>query len=121
MKTYAVRKKLRTPVHFQFCYFSDGTLANGVVWDLSETGWRATGEHPVAIGTETTVYLTLCDGKRSDNILIETAIVRWSKGRDAGWEITRMDEASRARLTDFVEQFKATDPPSEPERKIQWD
>ena len=38
MKTYAVRKKLRTPVHFQFCYFCDGTLANGIVRDLSETG-----------------------------------------------------------------------------------
>jgi hypothetical protein len=112
MKPYAVRKKLRTPVRCQFCYFCDGTLANGIVWDLSETGWRATGERSVPVGTETTVYITLRDGKQSHNILIESAIVRWAEGRDAGWEITRMDEATRARLMDFVEQFKASDRPS---------
>jgi hypothetical protein len=120
MKTYEVRKKLRTPVHFQFCYFVDGTLANGIVWDLSETGWRATGERPVPVGTETTVYLTLHDGKRSNNIVIDAAVVRWSEGRDAGWEITRMDEASRARLADFVEQFKAADLPSETMKGARW-
>ena len=120
MKTYAVRKKLRTPVHFQFCYFCDGTLANGIVWDLSETGWRATGERPVDVGTETTVYLTLCDGKRSDNLLIDAAVVRWSNGGDAGWEIIRMDDANRARLTDFIEQFKAADLTSEPASEVHW-
>jgi PilZ domain len=120
MKTYAVRKKLRTPVHFQFCYFCDGTLANGIVWDLSETGWRATGERSVAVGTETTVYLTLSDGKRLDNLLIDAAVVRWSNGGDAGWEIIRMDDANRARLTDFIEQFRAADLTSEPESEIHW-
>jgi PilZ domain len=113
MKTYAVRKKLRTPVHCQFCYFCDGTLANGIVWDLSETGWRATGERRVPVGTETTVYLTLREGKKSHNILIDSAVVRWAKGRDAGWEITRMDEPTRARLIDFVEHFRAADLGSE--------
>ena len=121
MKTYAVRKKLRTPVHCQICYFCDGTLANGIVWDLSETGWRATGERPIPVGTEATVYLTLCDGKRTDKILIEAAVVRWSEGRDAGWEITRMDEASRTRVTDFLEQFKkAADLTLGTRDKIHW-
>jgi hypothetical protein len=120
MKTYAVRKKLRAPVRFQFCYFVDGTLANGVVWDLSETGWRATGDHPVAVGTETTVYITLCKGKQTHNILIDAAVVRWSGGRDAGWEITKMDEASRARLMDFVEQFKGASLVPETIEGPQW-
>ncbi len=107
MKTYAVRKKLRTPVQRQFCYFAEGTLTNGIVWDLSDRGWRATGQHPVTVGTETTVYITLQKGKQSYNVLIDAAIVRWSDGREAGWEILRMDEASRARLRDFVEHFKS--------------
>ena len=107
MKTYAVRKKLRTPVQCQFCYFAEGTLTNGIVWDLSDRGWRATGQHPVTVGTETTVYITLQKGKQSYNVLIDAAIVRWSDGREAGWEILRIDEASRARLRDFVEHFKS--------------
>jgi hypothetical protein len=107
-RTYAVRKKLRVPVHCPFCYFCDGTLAKGMIWDLSETGWRATGERPVAVGTETTVYITLPDNGESKNILVDAAVVRWSEGRDAGWEIIRIDEEARARLDQFIENLNAT-------------
>ncbi|OQW30489.1 MAG: hypothetical protein A4E19_09235 [Nitrospira sp. SG-bin1] len=113
MKTYAMRKRLRTPARCQFCYFCNGTLATGIVWDLSETGWRAAGERPVCVGTESTVYITLHDGNQSHNIIVDTAVVRWSDGHVAGWEITRMDEASRARLMDFLEQLKSAVRPSE--------
>ncbi|MDH4370738.1 MAG: PilZ domain-containing protein [Nitrospira sp.] len=109
MRTYAVRKKLRTPVQCQFCYFNAGTLVNGIVWDLSDTGWRATGQSSLAVGTETTVYITLQNGSQSYNVLIDAAIVRWANGREAGWEIVRIDAANRARLTDFVEHFKLPD------------
>ena len=120
MKTYAVRKNPRTPVQCQFCYFGDGTLTNGIVWDLSDTGWRATGQHPVTVGTETTVYITLQNGKQSYNVLIDAAIVRWSDGREAGWEIVRMDEANRTRLLDFVEHFKSPDLAQETMNRTRW-
>jgi hypothetical protein len=103
MKTYAIRKKLRTPLRCQFHYFCDGTLANGMIWDLSEAGWRATGERPIPVGTETTVHLTLSVGKRSRNIMIDGAIVRWAKGRDTGWEITKIGDTAKSQLIDFVE------------------
>ena len=120
MKTYAVRKKLRTPVRCQFRYFCDGTIANGIVWDLSEIGWRSTGEHSVPVGTETAVYITLHEGKRSYNILIDAAVVRWSDGRVAGWEIVRVDEANRGRLSHFVEQLKPAEQPSEMTISSRW-
>ncbi|GKS65510.1 hypothetical protein YTPLAS72_28140 [Nitrospira sp.] len=120
MKTYAVRKKLRTPVQCQFCYFAEGTLTNGIVWDLSDTGWRATGQHPVTVGTETTVYITLQNGTKSYNVLIDAAIVRWANGREAGWEIVRMDEANRTRLLDFVEHFKPLERTSEAMGRTHW-
>ena len=120
MKSYSVRKKLRTPVRCQFCYFCDGTIANGIVWDLSETGWRSTGEHSVPVGTESTVYITLHEGKRSYNILIDAAVVRWSDGRVAGWEIIRVDEANRARLNEFVEQLKPVEQTLEKMTGSRW-
>lgn len=120
MKTYAVRRKLRTPVQCQFCYFGDGTLTNGIVWDLSGTGWRATSQQSVAVGIETTVYITLQNGNQSYNVLIDSAIVRWSNGREAGWEILKMDEANRTRLTDFVEHFRSSDSVSETRDRIHW-
>lgn len=120
-KAYEVRKRLRAPVQCTFCYFYDGTLAKGTIWDLSETGWRATGERPVVEGTETTVYVTIPDGGESKNILVEAAVVRWAEGRDAGWEITRIDAAGRARLDQFIEQLNATDLVSETkERTNSW-
>ena len=102
MKTYAVRKKLRVPIRCQFHYFCDGTVANGMIWDISETGWRATGERPIPVGIETSVHLTLSVGTQSCHIVIDGAIIRWTKGRDAGWEITKIEETARQQLIDFV-------------------
>jgi hypothetical protein len=120
MKTYAIRKRFRTPARCQFCYFRDGALATGIVWDLSETGWRAACERPVCVGTESTVYITLHDGTQSHNILIDAAVVRWSDGQIAGWEITRMDEASRGRLADYVEQLRSVGQPSDTRAVFRW-
>jgi hypothetical protein len=108
-KDYVVRKRSRAPVHCPFSFFYDGTLTKGMIWDISETGWRATGARSVAAGTETTVYLTLPDGGESKNILVDAAVVRWSEGRDAGWEIARIDEDTRARLDHFLDKLNAAD------------
>ena len=120
MKTYAIRKALRTATHCQFCYFSDGTLAHGTIWDLSETGWRATGAHPIAAGTETTVTITLSNGKRSRNILIDQAVVRWSRGNHTGWEIIKMDPEAREQLMGFMEHCKTTSSTVEVAEEIRW-
>ena len=108
-KSYIPRKKSRASVHCPFSYFYDGTLAKGTIWDLSETGWRATGELPVAAGSELTVYLTLPNSGKSKNLVVDAAVVRWSEGRDAGWEIIRIDEEARARLDYFLKNHNAPD------------
>ena len=110
MKTYTIRKTLRTSARCQLCYFCDGSLTTGIVWDLSEVGWRAAGERPVHAGTESTVYMTILEGDQSHNILIDAAVVRWSDGQISGWEILRMDEANRTRLTHFVEKLRSASP-----------
>ena len=110
MKTYTVRKTLRTSVRCQLCYFCDGSLTTGIVWDLSEVGWRAAGERPVRPGTESTVYMTILEGDQPHSILIDAAVVRWADGQIAGWEILRMDEANRTRLSQFVEKLRSANP-----------
>ena len=120
MRTYAVRNALRASVHCRFCYFGDGTLAHGIIWDLSETGWRATGAHPIPAGTETTVTITLSNGKQSRNIMIDQAVVRWSRGANTGWEITKMDETDRAYLMDFVAQSKTASQTGVTTDEIDW-
>jgi|CXWL01.1.fsa_nt_gi hypothetical protein len=104
MKPYAVREKLRTSVQGTLSYTAEGTWTTGIVWDLSETGWRTTGERPMPIGLETIVFLTLRDGEELHYILIESAMVRWSDGRHAGWEILRIDALSQTCLADVMDQ-----------------
>jgi hypothetical protein len=104
MKTYAVRKQLRTSVQGMLSYPVNGIWNAGKVWDLSQTGYRTTGERPLPIGLETMVFLTLHNGEELHHILIESAIVRWSDGRHAGWEILRIDALSQVSLADVMKQ-----------------
>lgn len=58
---FTVRKELRSSVRCSFCYFADGVLGEGTIWDLSVAGWRSTGNVVVAPGLEVTAYLRLRD------------------------------------------------------------
>lgn len=104
MKTYVVRKQLRTSVQGMVSYPVNGKWTTGKVWDISETGCRVTGEHPLPIGHETMVFLTLRHGEDLHHILIESAIVRWSDSRHAGWEILRIDALSHVHLADVMKE-----------------
>jgi len=103
-RTYAVRTEQRIPVHCPFLYHGESFHGKGHLWDLSASGWRATGDHPVTPGMSMPVYLELADGGESKYLLIDSAIVRWSNGRDAGWEIQAIDTTSLARLNRFLNQ-----------------
>ena len=50
------------------------------------------------------VYLQLPDDGDSKYVMVDSAIVRWANGKDAGWSIQKMDTAARARLMRFLEQ-----------------
>ena len=113
MKTYAVRKQFRASVQGMVSYSADGTWITGKVWDLSQTGWRTTIQRPLPIGLETIVFLTLGEGEDIRHFLIESAIVRWSNGCHAGWEILRMDALSEGSLEEVMEQRESRDVPSQ--------
>jgi len=103
-KNYAVRAGQRISVRCPFLYHGENFHGKGHLWDLSASGWRATGDHPVTSGMSMPVYLELADGGESKYLLIDSAIVRWSNGRDAGWEIQAIDTTSLARLKHFLDQ-----------------
>ena len=109
MKAYTVRKELRTPVHCEFYCFSDGSLISGIVRELSATGWRVTVDRPVHVSLEQHVFVALHDGQDCHPLCIDSAIVRWTHGREAGWEITHINESTRTRLTTFLDQCEQED------------
>ena len=107
-KSYAVRAGQRISTRHPFVYHGPGFHGKGHLWDLSVSGWRATGDHPVTQGMVMPVYIELPPGKgESKYLLIESAIVRWSSGRDAGWEIQTISDTSRARLNRFLDRARS--------------
>lgn len=107
-KSYAVRAGQRISTRHPFVYHGPGFQGKGHLWDLSVSGWRATGDHPVTQGMVMPVYIELPPGKgESKYLLIESAIVRWSSGRDAGWEIQTISDTSRARLNRFLDRARS--------------
>ena len=102
VKTYSVRNTTRVPTQCTFLYFWNGTLEQGKVWDLSETGWRTSMKHPLPAGSETTVYLALPDHDVYKYMIVNMATVCWSDGNMAGWKVSHMDEAAKDRLDQFV-------------------
>jgi hypothetical protein len=105
-RTYVVRAGQRISIHCPFLYHGESFHGKGHLWDLSASGWRATGDHPVTPGMSMPVYLELADDGESKYLLIDSAIVRWSNGRDAGWEIRKIGATSRARLIRFLDQMR---------------
>lgn len=103
-KPFKIRNGQRSMLRCPFIYNGDGMMGKGTLWNLSLSGWRATGNSRVTPGTEMSVYLALPDHGESKYVAIDAAIVRWSNGKEAGWEIIKIDAASRARLKTFLEQ-----------------
>lgn len=106
-KAYAVRTGQRMSIRCPFLYHGENFHGKGQLWDLSVSGWRATGNHPVTPGMSMPVYLELDDGGESKYLLIESATVRWSNGRDSGWEVQSIDTAALARLKRFLDRAEA--------------
>ena len=67
----------------------DEGVAEGTVWDLSSSGWRASGTAPVTVGMEMPVCLYLGNEKRW--VSIGRAAVRWVKGSNFGLEVVQTD------------------------------
>jgi hypothetical protein len=103
-KTFDIRHGLRIGLRCSFMYNGEGLAGGGSLWELSESGWRATGHDRLIPGTEMSVYLALPDKGGSKYVPIDAAIVRWSNEKEAGWEITKINATSKARIKDFIEQ-----------------
>ena len=106
-KNYAVRVGQRISTRHPFLYHGVGFHGKGHLWDLSISGWRATGDRLVTPGMAMPVDIELpSDEGESKHLVIDSAIVRWSSGCDAGWEIQTISETSRARLNRFLDRAR---------------
>jgi hypothetical protein len=73
----------------------------GLVWNLSPTGWRLSGNLPLERGDVCSLRVTLPTNKP---ITVAAGIVRWIQGQDFGLETLVMDRQAQARLGKYIRE-----------------
>ncbi len=90
----------RRAVSCRIEYILDKTRHQGMLIDMSQRGWRARGESPVAKDTSMAVEILCSDPVQA--ITIEEIVVRWTDGLEFGVEVTRISPDSAARLSEYL-------------------
>lgn len=97
---FHLRAFRRFPVHCSVYYSSDEFQGTGTAWNLSLSGWRVDGSHPVPPGAVVTLCVFLPD--HNPTVFIDQAVVRWSRGQEFGVEVTSMKPVEQAHLRTFL-------------------
>jgi len=98
---FILRPYRRFPVVCPVIYehwFKEG---EGILWNLSSTGWRLSGELPLEIGAVCSLSVMLPMNKQ---ISVAAGIVRWVQGQDYGIETLVMDGKAQTHLSDYIRQ-----------------
>jgi hypothetical protein len=98
--TFQIREFRRIPVDCPLYFSHDGQYGAGTVWNLSCRGWRVDSEIPLARGTVLKLFVMLPD--LPHGIVVEKAVVCWSRGQEVGLAIRRMDQQDATTLQHFI-------------------
>jgi len=99
---FVLRPFRRFPVPCSVTYHSGPFQGHGMVWNLSCTGWRLSGDLPMRPGETLSLAVTLPNEQR---IEVSEAIVRWSRGEEFAVENLVLQSHTRARLQHYVKRL----------------
>jgi len=108
---FSIRPYRRFPVQCSVTYNTGSFQGQGIIWNLSCTGWRLSGDLPMRTGETLSLTVTL---PNEQHILIPEAIVRWSRGQEFAVENLVIDQYTQGRLQHYVNRLVR-----EPERTSQ--
>jgi hypothetical protein len=100
---FHIREYRRFPVNCLLYFSSDQLYGTGTVWNLSLGGWRVDSEVKVPAGITLTLFVMLPDEKEA--LLVDQAVVCWSRGHEFGLVIGEMKDQDRVRLRDFITEL----------------
>lgn len=98
---FVLRPHRRFPVVCPVTYEHWFREGEGIVWNLSPTGWRLSGDLPLQRGDVCTLNVMLPTHKQ---ISVAAGIVRWARGEDFGLETLVMDGTAQARLSKYIRE-----------------
>ena len=98
----------RLRVQFPISFSGDDIAGEGTVIDISKRGWKATvvtSTQSVRPGTYLKLHLSLPD--QAPPMDVDSAAVRWAKGREFGLEFLMIGSEEEERLRRFVSTLEA--------------
>ncbi len=98
---FVLRPYRRFPVVIPARYENWSDEGQGTVWNLSTTGWRLSGDRPLAIGDICSLSMTLPTNKP---ISVAAGVVRWVRGEEFGIETLAMNKQAKARLGRYINE-----------------
>ena len=99
---FSIRPHRRFPVHCAVTYNAGPLQGQGIVWNLSCTGWRLSGDLPMRPGEILSLTVTLPNEQR---IEIPETVVPWSRGQEFAVENLAMEINTHARLQHYVKRL----------------
>jgi hypothetical protein len=100
MPTFRIREYRRIPVQCPLYFSHDGQYGAGTVWNLSCGGWRVDTEIPLTRGTVLKLFVMLPEVPQG--VIVERAIVTWSRGQEVGLAILRIHPQDATRLQHVI-------------------
>jgi len=99
---FSIRPFRRFPVQCAVTYNAGPVQGQGIVWNLSCTGWRLTGDLPIRPGESLSLTVTLPNEQR---IEVPKAVVRWSRGQEFAVENMLIAPHAHARLQHYLKRL----------------
>ena len=98
---FLIRPSRRFPMCCPVTYQCGLFEGHGIVWNLSLTGWRFSGNLPLRVGEVCSLTVNL---SIQEPIYVAAAIVRWMRGEEYGVETLVIDDESREDMEQYLWQ-----------------
>jgi len=98
---FTVRPYRRFPVCCPVTYHVGLSEGHGTIWNVSQNGWRLSGELPLRVGQSFPMTVTL---PNQQSIFVAAGIVRWMRGKEYGIETLVTDKATQTRMAHYIGQ-----------------
>jgi hypothetical protein len=104
---FSIRPYRRFPVQCSVTYNAGPFQGQGTVWNLSQSGWRLSGDLPMRPGETLSLIVTLPNEQR---IEVPEAVVCWSRGQEFAVENRLVERHTHARLQHYLKRLTRDSP-----------
>jgi hypothetical protein len=97
--SFSIRPDRRFPVCCPVTYHVGLREGHGLVWNLSVSGWRFSGDVPLRVGQTRPLTINLPD---QHPLFVVAVTVRWVRGQEYGVETVVVEKQTQSRVEHWV-------------------